>query len=297
MKLILMRNILIALCICCISCGNSSANSKQTTISESQVYEIVQHSTDSLSEKFNEHIKSISQKLEDIKKNVDESKKKQKGFNHTYILYFLITIVILSVVWLLTRWNKVLDIHDRIEIEEDIKKLENKIDVFFKRQQDNIRKENTIISNYDTINLHINNILNRLLLIEEQLKNKNMIKDNGHSKSTSENVPSTIGKEIDKEGYFGIVKGKGIFNDIFYSKQDECKFKVWFKSKGNEAEFEPIDLNRIRSVDGIEKAIDINTDEISLQEAHSFVVTKRGKVRKNGEIWEVEIKGEILLKK
>ena len=225
-----MRNILIALCICCISCGYSSANSKQTTISESQVYEIVQHSTDSLSEKFNEHIKSISQKLEDIKKNVDESKKKQKGFNHTYILYFLITIVILSVVWLLTRWNKVLDIHDRIEIEEDIKKLENKIDVFFKRQQDNIRKENTIISNYDTINLHINNILNRLLLIEEQLKNKNMIKDNGHSKSTSENVPSTIGKEIDKEGYFGIVKGKGIFNDIFYSKQDECKFKVWFKS-------------------------------------------------------------------
>ena len=292
-----MRNIFIALCICCISCGNSSANSKKATISESQVYEIVKHSTDSLSEKFNEHITSINEQLNDIKKNVDESKKKKKGFNHTYILYCLIRIVILSIVWLLTRWNKVLDISDRKEIEEDIRKLENKIDVFLKRQQDNIRKENTIISNYDAINLHINSILSRLHLIEEQLKKKNVIKDNGHSSSSSENVSSTSIKEIEKEGYFGIVKGKGIFNDIFYSKQDECKFKVWFKSKGNEAEFEPIDLNRIRSVDGIEKAVDINSDEVSLQDALSFIVTKRGKVRKNGEIWEVERKGEILLKK
>ena len=120
---------------------------------------------------------------------------------------------------------------------------------------------------------------------------------NSYSKSSSDNVSSTTIKEIEKEGYFGIVKGKGIFNDIFYSKQDECKFKVWFKNKGDEAEFEPIDLNRIRSVDGIEKAVDINSDEVSLQDALSFIVTKRGKVRKNGEIWEVERKGEILLKK
>ena len=235
--------------------------------------------------------------MKDIQKNVDESKKEQKGFKHTYILYGLITLVILLLIWLLTRWNKVLDIYDRREIEEDIKKLENKIDVFFKRQQDNIRKENTIISNYDTINLHINSILSRLLLIEEQLKNKNEIKENSYSKSSSDNVSSTTIKEIEKEGYFGIVKGKGIFNDIFYSRQDECKFKVWFKNKGDEAEFEPIDLNRIRSVDGIEKAVDINSDEVSLQDALSFIVTKRGKVRKNGEIWEVERKGEILLKK
>lgn len=292
-----MRNIFIALCICCISCGNSSANSKKAPISENQIYEIVQKRTDSLSQKFNEQIKQIDQRLKDIQKNVDESKKEQKGFKHTYILYGLITLVILLLIWLLTRWNKVLDIYDRREIEEDIKKLENKIDVFFKRQQDNIRKENTIISNYDTINLHINSILSRLLLIEEQLKNKNEIKENSYSKSSSDNVSSTTIKEIEKEGYFGIVKGKDIFNDIFYSRQDECKFKVWFKNKGDEAEFEPIDLNRIRSVDGIEKAVDINSDEVSLQDALSFIVTKRGKVRKNGEIWEVERKGEILLKK
>ena len=52
MKFILMRNIFIALCICCISCGNSSANSKKAPISENQIYEIVQKRTDSLSQKF-----------------------------------------------------------------------------------------------------------------------------------------------------------------------------------------------------------------------------------------------------
>ena len=292
-----MRNIFIAICICCISCGNSSANSKKVTLTESKVYEIIKKNTDSLSQQIENHINMVKQDVESIKTDVANSKKKQTGFNHIYILYGLIILVILLLIWVLTRWNKVLDIDNLREIEHDISKLENKIELYYKKQQDNIRKENTILNNYETINLHINNILNRLLLIEEQLKNKNMIKDNGHSKSTSENVSSTIAKEIEKEGYFGIVKGRGIFNDIFYSKQDECKFKVWFKSKGNEADFEPIDLNRIRSVDGIEKAIDINTDEISLQDARSFVVTKRGKVRKNGEIWEVERKGEILLKK
>ena len=68
MKFILMRNIFIALCICCISCGNSSANSKKAPISENQIYEIVQKRTDSLSQKFNEQIKQIDKETPSLSK-------------------------------------------------------------------------------------------------------------------------------------------------------------------------------------------------------------------------------------
>ena len=41
-----------------------------------------------------------------------------------------------------------------------------------------------------------------------------------------------------KKGYFGNVKGDGIFNDIFYSMQEEAKFIVWFSENNEEAEFD-----------------------------------------------------------
>ena len=100
-----------------------------------------------------------------------------------------------------------------------------------------------------------------------------------------------------KEGYFGIVKGHGIFNDVFHSKQDESKFKVWFKNNGKDAEFDLIDLRRVKSFDGIEKAVLFDTTEASLQEASSFETLQRGLVIKKDDFWEIKQKIKVKLKK
>ena len=102
---------------------------------------------------------------------------------------------------------------------------------------------------------------------------------------------------VSKEGYFGIVKGHGIFNDVFYSKQEESKFKVWFKSNGKEAEFDLIDLRRVKSFDGIEKAILFDTTEASLQEASFYETLQRGWVVKKDDFWEIKQKIKVKLKK
>lgn len=100
-----------------------------------------------------------------------------------------------------------------------------------------------------------------------------------------------------KIGYFGMVKGEGFFNDVYTSNQDECRFKAWYNDTETEAEFEPVNLNRIRSIDGIEKAVDYKDDEVSLSDASSFYVIARGKVTKKDDLWKVESPVEIKLKR
>ena len=56
-------------------------------------------------------------------------------------------------------------------------------------------------------------------------------------------------------------------------------------------------MNRIRSIDGIEKAVDYKDDEVSLSDASSFYVIARGKVTKKDDLWKVESPVEIKLKR
>ena len=60
-----------------------------------------------------------------------------------------------------------------------------------------------------------------------------------------------------------------------------------------------MNLNRIRSIDGIEKAVDYIDDEVSLSDASSFYVIEKGKVNKNKDsgTWDIKSPVKIKLKK
>ena len=63
----LVRNILIAFCLCCISCGNSSATSKNSSgVSKTEVEQIVKLSTDNITTKLDSISKLYDQKIQNI---------------------------------------------------------------------------------------------------------------------------------------------------------------------------------------------------------------------------------------
>ena len=290
------RNILIALCFCCISCGNSSATSKKSSgVSKTEVEQIVKLSTDNITTKLDSISKLYEQKIQDISK---ESKKQQsekaKGNRDKWIYISWLSLLTGLLIWLVYCWNKALEKKDLEKIGYDIEKLKNEIKYIKSNQEQDVSKKNLIIKDNDSLNIQIRQILERLLVIEDiqksstQKSNRIAITEKASEKSEDSFV---------KEGYFGIVKGHGIFNDVFYSKQDESKFKVWFKSTGKEAEFDLIDLRRVKSFDGIEKAVLFDTTEASLQEASSYETLQRGLVIKKDDFWEIKQKIRVRLKK
>lgn len=280
----LIRNILIALCLCCISCGNSSAISKGNA---AITKEDVSHIVDSINV-LSKEIVNIKEELSaEIGKIEKKQNAKEKNQVNKWLVYSWLTVLTGIIAWLVYCWNKVPEKEDLKKLEHNVEKLRNKIDLILRKQEQNLSKK--ISNNYDNENngIQIQQILERLLVVEKTIK---------ESSSKNKQVLESI-QESSKEGYFGIVKGYGIFNDIFYSKKDECKFKVWFKNNDKEAEFDLIDLKRIKSFDGIETAVHFDTSEVSLQEASSYETIKRGLVIKIGDIWEIKQKVSVLLKK
>ena len=290
------RNILIALCFCCISCGNSSATSKKSSgVSKTEVEQIVKLSTDNITTKLDSISKLYEQKIQDISK---ESKKQQsekaKGNRDKWIYISWLSLLTGLMVWLVYCWNKALEKKDLEKIGYDIEKLKNEIKQIKSSQEQDVSKKNLIIKDNDSLNIQIRQILERLLVIEDIQKNS--IKKSSRV-AIADKASEKSENSFMKEGYFGIVKGHGIFNDVFYSKQDESKFKVWFKSTGKEAEFDLIDLRRVKSFDGIEKAVLFDTTEASLQEASSYETLQRGLVIKKDDFWEIKQKIRVRLKK
>lgn len=290
------RNILIALCFCCISCGNSSATSKKSAgISKTEVEQMMKSSTDNISKKVdsicNEHKKEFLEIRQEIKKEQSE-KKKVNSDKWIYITW--LSLLTGLIVWLVFCWNKASEKKDLRRLEHEIERLRSDLRNVLNKQDQDITKKNHIIKDKESLNLQIQQILERLLVIENIQKNSCSRND---SVGYKENVSDKTLNTVSKEGYFGIVKGHGIFNDVFYSKQDESKFKVWFKSNGKEAEFDLIDLKRVKSFDGIEKAVLFDTTEASLQEASSFETLQRGLVIKKDDFWEIKQKIKVKLKK
>ena len=197
-------------------------------------------------------------------------------------------------VWLVYCWNKALEKKDFKTLEYEIEKLKNDLKLILSKQEQDISKKNLIIKDNDSLNIQIRQILERLLVIEDIQKNSSQ---KGNRVVSTEQSSEKSEDSFVKEGYFGIVKGHGIFNDVFYSKQDESKFKVWFKSNGKDAEFDLIDLRRIKSFDGIEKSVLFDTTEASLQEASSYETLQRGLVTKKDDFWEIKQKIKVKLKK
>ncbi len=284
------RNILFAFCLCLISCGNSSATSKNKSgVKIEEVNQIIKQNSDSLENKIETKIKSLNSellnKINEVQKTQD---KKSKSNNNKGLIYLWLSLLTCIMVWLVYCWNKTPEKKDYRRLEDEILSLENRLNsILRKQEQDIVRSRNTIVRDNDAIQIQIQDLLQRVFKLE---KSTSRVVESKNSE------PQRV-ESHHKEGYFGMVKGMGIFNDEYNLKQDKCKFKVYYYSNGNEAEFELIDLNRIRSLDGIEKAIEFDASQVSLEEALCYDTLKKGLVRKNGEIWEIVRKVEIVLKK
>ena len=196
--------------------------------------------------------------------------------------------VLLFVVWMKKKYHF---------LKEDIRRIINDKVKGFEKTKSNNGKEVKVVS----IEKELRQLQNEQSKLRIELLNiKSQVDDNqyGVVKKT-EVLKEVTPKEVKptKVGYFGMVKGEGFFNDVYTSNQDECRFKVWYNNTETEAEFEPVNLNRIRSIDGIEKAVDYKDDEVSLSDASSFYVIARGKVTKKDDLWKVESPVEIKLKR
>ena len=294
--MIFIRNILIAFCFCCISCGNSSATSKKSSgVSKTEVEQIVKSTTDNITTKLDSISKLYDQKIQDISKDLKKQQsEKAKGNRDKWIYISWLSLLTGLMVWLVYCWNKTLEKKDLKKVEYEIEKLKNDLKLILSRHEQDISKKNLIIKDNDSFNIQIRQILERLLVLEDIQKNSSQKSNRVISteKSSEKSEDSFV-----KEGYFGIVKGHGIFNDVFHSKQDESKFKVWFKNNGKDAEFDLIDLRRVKSFDGIEKAVLFDTTEVSLQEASSYETLQRGLVTKKDDFWEIKQKIKVKLKK
>lgn len=110
-------------------------------------------------------------------------------------------------------------------------------------------------------------------------------------------APKPATPKIPKDGFFGAPKGDAeaaLFNDQYDELRDECFFSVHYLS-ATEAEFEPIDLMRLKSLPAIEGVI--RYDGCPLKEARGFQLKRKGKVRKQSNYWVVTARAELQMQK
>ena len=106
-------------------------------------------------------------------------------------------------------------------------------------------------------------------------------------------APKPVTPKIPKDGFFGAPKGDAeaaLFNDQYDELRDECFFSVHYLST-TEAEFEPIDLMRLKSLPAIEGVI--RYDGCPLKEARGFQLISKGKVKKQSNYWVVTSPAEL----
>lgn len=111
------------------------------------------------------------------------------------------------------------------------------------------------------------------------------------SKNDSQN------KKQERMAYLGAPTGAGdkmYFIDELPSCDDKARFKI-FKKSDKEAEFDLIDIQRIKSMDSFDSVA--KTRGCNLSEAKGFRTTQKGKLVKEDGCWAVKRSLEIELKK
>ena len=293
---------LFSFCLCIVGCeakqATDSSSNKESQVIAS-VNDIVSSKTDSLGkclEDLKEKIEDQNAEISSLNAEVHNLKEDEKEISYWWLIgtaMFSVFIsallfVLLFVVWMKKKYHF---------LKEDIRRIINDKVKGFEKTKSNNGKEVKVVS----IEKELRQLQNEQSKLRIELLNiKSQVDDNqyGVVKKT-EVLKEVTPKEVKptKVGYFCMVKGEGFFNDVYTSNQDECRFKVWYNNTETEAEFEPVNLNRIRSIDGIEKAVDYKDDEVSLSDASSFYVIARGKVTKKDDLWKVESPVEIKLKR
>jgi predicted nuclease with TOPRIM domain len=292
---------LFSFCLCIVGCEAKQATDS-SLIKERQVIasvnDIVSSKTDSLGkciEDLKEKIENQNAEISNLNAEIRNLKKDEKRISYWWLIgtaMFSVFIsallfVLLFVVWMKKKYHF---------LKEDIRRIIcDKVKGFEKTKSNNGKE-----ARVGLIEKELGKLKNEQFKLMTELSNiKNKVDDNQCRVVQKQPKIEVMPKEVKptKIGYFGMVKGEGFFNDIYTSNQDECRFKVWYNDTETEAEFEPVNLNRIRSIDGIEKAVDYKDDEVSLSDASSFDVIARGKVTKKDDLWKVESPVQIKLKR
>jgi len=95
-------------------------------------------------------------------------------------------------------------------------------------------------------------------------------------------------KVTPRDGFFGAPKGDAetyLFNNQYDELRDECFFRVHYAG-ADEAEFQPIDLVRLKSLPSIEGVI--RYQGCPLREAAGFKLIKEGRAKRHHDYWIVE---------
>lgn len=296
---------LFSFCLCIVGCEakqatDSSSNRESQVIAS--VNDIVSSKTDSLGkclEDLKEKIEDQNAKISSLNDEVHNLKEDEKEISYWWLIgtamfsgfISALLFVLLFVVWMKKKYHF---------LKEDIQRIINDKVKGFEKTKSNNGKEAKVVSIEKELR-QLQNEQSKFMI--ELLNIKSLVDDNQYGvvkkQPKTEVLKEVTPKEVKptKVGYFGMVKGEGFFNDVYTSNQDECRFKVWYNNTETEAEFEPVNLNRIRSIDGIEKAVDYKDDEVSLSDASSFYVIMRGKVTKKDDLWKVESPVQIKLKR
>lgn len=202
------------------------------------------------------------------------------------ILAVTLLIAVISLLMNILMWIKINKVSDkRKELKGELLKFKGELLNF---------KKNTTIS-LENHKQHIENLLNKAKQAEYaptspvlsagqqpvQQNNKNgkcgkPAKNKGNNKQQQPTIIKTI--------YLGI-NSEDIFFDVEEQKSATSKFVAYLTSE-NEAFYEPIDVERVRSAN-VAASLK-QSGMVSIKDAQTFNVVEKGKIRKEEDGWKIE---------
>ena len=280
------------LCLCIISCSGKpkpvqNVNDRFAIIEKTMAKQSI--TIDSLTVR----IDLLDSAIVSCEENVDKQEKEiaqLKSTKDKRTLLGFIVIILLGIVVILVLqirfWRKTFTKKEGDSLHNEFISLKNTCDKLKEELQ--LVKRNPSRKN-EKLDGQIADLLQRMFELEKTMTTV---------RGNTENKPDEILRPVyRRNGYFGMVRGDRLFDRFYESRQDECLFKVSLDSTGKEASYEPINWQRIQSIDGLERAIRYQTDEASQSEATSYVVINKGKAEYNDGFWYIVEPAIIKLRK
>ena len=285
--------ILICFVICCGCDSTSPMDKNESSSTENAGWTSAKRELSSVKDTvFNlkEEMKQMQEEIVVLQNDVKQQSSKISEFKGSKAdKYFWWMVVAIGFCCIKTVLSIILDFKDNSdeELREKVSDLESKLknkNYHQYNQYNNVNKQTNIdISPLQTelsnLRSSISSIENRINHLEVKHREVETLSDSRVQIYTSRS--KGINGQI---VYFGNVKGS-LFNDVFDSCGDKAKFKAVIV--GNEGTFEPIDLNRISSLDNIGNAVKYIGD-VQLSTAKGFEIQERGKVHKQEGIWLID---------
>ena len=280
------RILFILLCITCFSCTSNAKQPvhNQAGINVEALQSKIKEGDSILLTKFDSlksNLDSLIQTNDELKKQLENKNNDMAGSSKIWLSILTIVCIALIVVFIISDKSK----------KKEIKKISRNLDDLKRATEFSLTSlKNKTSTPVKKGSSNAGDLEARITKIEIAMQAKNNHVDDkkevNHKKEEKSKLPV--------EAYFGMVKGNGFFNDVYTVNKDECLFKITYLSQ-SEVSFVPLELKKIRFIDGIEKAVSY-TGEKSLKEATAYEVKEAGYAVKQGDVWNIQDKVEIILK-